>query len=277
MAVTLSLLAAVCYGVADFFGGLASRHRSAATVVLYSFPIGAVLMFALLPAFPGSLSGRTALFGTVAGALGMGGVVIMYGAMAVAPLNIISPVTAVLAAAVPVAFGVFTGERPATIAWGGILLGLVAVVLVSRVPDDHPHGPLAKRVLVVTLVAGVAFGLYFVLLARADSNSGLWPLAIARASSGVLVVPTAWRMKAFQVLRGRVLVMAVITGILDASANLFFLQASRHGLLSLASVISSLYPAATVLLAIMILREHTGRLQRVGLALAAAAIILITR
>jgi drug/metabolite transporter (DMT)-like permease len=274
--VVFALLAAVIYGTGDFVGGFASRHRSAITVLLYAYPVGALLMLALLPAFAGPLDARTALLGMGGGIGGMVGVVLMYSLMARAPMNIISPVTAVLAAAVPVGFGVLVGERPHSSAWLGIAIGLVAVVFVSYTPDDHPHGPIGVRILALACLSGVGFGVYFICLARADHDSGLWPLVISRLTSAALIVPLAWSRRVAQPLSGRVLRLAVLAGVLDASANLFFLLASRHGLLSVASVITSLYPAMTVLLAVLVLSEHTGRLQRVGLAMAATSIVLIS-
>ncbi len=276
MVVVFALLAAVIYGTGDFVGGFASRHRSAITVLLYAYPVGALLMLALLPAFAGPLDARTALLGVGGGIGGMVGVIVMYSLMARAPMNIISPVTAVLAAVVPVTFGVIVGERPHVSAWLGIGIGLIAVVLVSYTPDDHPHGPIGLRILALACLSGVGFGVYFICLARADHDSGLWPLVISRLTSAALIVPLARAQGVAQPLTGRVLRLAVLAGVLDASANLFFLLASRHGLLSLASVITSLYPAMTVLLAVLVLHEHTGRLQRVGLAMAATAIVLIS-
>ncbi len=276
MVVVFALLAAVIYGTGDFVGGFASRHRSAITVLLYAYPVGALLMLALLPAFAGPLDARTALLGVAGGIGGMVGVIVMYSLMAQAPMNIISPVTAVLAAVVPVGFGVLVGERPHLSAWLGIAIGLVAVVFVSYTPDDHPHGPVGVRILALACLSGVGFGLYFICLARADHDSGLWPLVISRLTSAALIVPLARSRRVAQPLTGRVLRLAVLAGVLDASANLFFLLASRHGLLSLASVITSLYPAMTVLLAVLVLSEHTGRLQRVGLAMAATSIVLIS-
>jgi drug/metabolite transporter (DMT)-like permease len=233
-------------------------------------------MLALLPALSGPLDRHTALLGVGGGIGGMVGVIVMYSLMARAPMNIISPVTAVLAAVVPVAFGVIVGERPHASAWIGIALGLIAVVLVSHTPDDHPHGPVGTRVLLLACLSGLGFGVYFICLARANHDSGLWPLVISRLTSAALIIPLARRTGAMVRIRGRVLALAVLAGVLDASANLFFLLASRHGLLSLASVITSLYPAMTVLLAVLLLHEHTGRLQQVGLALAAGSIVLIT-
>jgi drug/metabolite transporter (DMT)-like permease len=274
--VLLALLAAAMYGVGDFAGGIASRSRSAITVLVTAYPIGAVLMLLCLPFFPGRLSLATTLYGIGGGLSGMLGVILMYSALALAPMNVISPVTAVLAAIVPVAFGVAVGERPAVSAWFGIVLGMIAVFLVSRTPDDHPHGPIPSRVVAMALVAGVGFGAYFICLGHAPSDSGAWPLVVARITSAVGILPLAWRFGRLGAVRGRVLAVTAVSGVCDAGANLFFLLATRHGYLSLASVITSLYPAATVLLAVLLLHEHTGRVQRVGLGLAAVSVVLIT-
>ena len=280
MTVVLGLLAAVLYGVGDFAGGigarLVQRANSAITVLLHSYPVGVVLMAALLPAFPGQLDGRVLLFGTLGGLSGLLGVAIMYQLMVTAPMNVISPVTAVLAAIVPIVVGVGIGERPALTAWLGIALGIGAVLLVSRTNDDHPHGRIGVRILALAFLSGVGFGLYFVFLARAGDDSGLWPLLISRIASAIAVVPLAFRMRAVARISGRVLGIAVLAGACDALANMAFLLATREGLLSLASVLTALYPAVTVLLAVIVLREHTSNTQRLGLALAAASVVLIT-
>ena len=276
MTVVLGLLAAIAYGVGDFAGAWASRRYTATTVLLYSYPVGAVLMVALLPAFPGHLSGRVILFGVLGGLAGLLGVAIMYDLMTKAPMNIISPVTAVLAAIVPVVVGVIIGDRPHVTAWFGILLGIGAVLLVSRTTDEHPHGRTSIRVLMLAFVAGLGFGFYFVFLARAGHHAGLWPLVVSRIASAIAIVPLAFRQRAVQRIHGRVLGIAVLAGALDAAANMFFLLATHHGLLSLAAVLTSLYPAVTVLLAVGLLHEHTSKVQRAGLGLAAASIVLIT-
>jgi drug/metabolite transporter (DMT)-like permease len=274
--VVLGLAAAVLYGIGDFAGGIASRRTGAVTVLLWSYPVGALLMAALLPGFPGQLDARVVLFGVLGGAAGQLGVVLMYSLMTVAPINVISPVTAVLAAIVPVLVGVGIGERPTALAWLGIGLGLAAVVLVSRTGEDNPHGRLRPGVLALAVLSGLGFGLYFVFLARAGDDSGLWPLVISRFASVVMVVPLAAALGALRPLYGRVLVIVALAGACDATANMAFLLAARSGLLSLASVLTALYPAVTVLLAVGLLHEHTSRVQRAGLALAAAAIVLIT-
>lgn len=274
--VLLGLAAALLYGVGDFAGGIASRKHTAITVLLLSYPVGAVLMAALLPAFPGTVDARAIGYGVAGGVVGLVGVVLMYGLMTIAPINVISPVTAVLAAIVPVLVGVGIGERPPVTAWFGILLGLSAVLLVSRTTEEHPHGRLGVRILTLAFLSGLGFGLYFVFLARAGDHSGLWPLVISRVASAALIVPMARARGAIRMITGRMLAVVVLAGACDASANMCFLLASRHGLLSIASVLTSLYPATTVLLAVTLLREHTSRTQRVGLALAAGSIVLLT-
>jgi len=274
--VVLGLLAAVLYGVGDFGGGFASRRVGAITVLLWSYPIGAVLMAALLPAFPGTFTARALLFGLLGGAAGLLGVIVMYSLMTVAPINVISPVTAVLSAIVPVTVGVGIGERPHVLAWFGIALGLAAVVLVSRTTEDHPHGRIAPRLIALAVVSGLGFGLYFVFLDRAGNHSGLWPLVVSRVASAVLILPIAARRRAMHPVTGSTLGIVALAGSCDALANFAFLLAARDGLLSLASVLTSLYPATTVVLAMVLLHEHASRVQRAGLALAAAAIVLIT-
>lgn len=230
----------------------------------------------MLPLFHGHLAARTVLFGVLGGLAGLVGVSVMYHLMISAPMNVISPVTAVLAAIVPVVFGIGIGERPAVAAWAGIVMGIAPVLLVSRTTDDHPHGRIAIRVLLLAFLSGVGFGLYFILLARAGDGSGLWPLVVSRIASAIAIVPLALRTKAFARVSGPTLGIVMVAGACDALANMFFLLASRAGLLSLASVLTSLYPAVTVLLAVVLLREHTSRVQRAGLVLAVAAVVLIT-
>lgn len=286
MTVILGLLASLCYGVGDFAGAIASRRQgtarptgtqhSAVTILTYSYPVGAVLMLVMLTFFPGHLTVHVAIFGIFGGLSGMVGVVLMYQLMVTAPMNVISPVTAVLAAIVPVVAGLVIGERPAVAAWIGIVVGGLAVVLCSRTGEENPHGRIALRVLLLAFVSGSGFGLYFVFLSQAGSHDGLWPVVISRITSSVLILPLAFSRRAFARVAGPTLWITIAAGALDASANMFFLLATHSGYLSLAGVLTSLYPAVTVLLAIGLLHEHTSRLQRLGLGLAAAAVVLIT-
>jgi drug/metabolite transporter (DMT)-like permease len=277
MAVLFALLAAAAYGVSDFVGGLASRRVHAITVLLVTYPVGAVLMLLLLPAYGGPISVNTILWSIAGGLAGLAGVSLMYWSLAHAPMNIVSPVTAVLAAGVPVIAGVVIGERPSVSNWSGILLGLLAVVLISRQAEDSPHPPVGWVAVTASVVAGIGFGVYFVCLARADTDSGVWPVVLSRVVASIALVPIAAASRRFVRMPRAVLQLAVLAGVLDATANVAFLLASRHGLLSLAAVITALYPAGTVVLASVVLKEHTGRTQRAGLAVAALSIVLLTR
>jgi drug/metabolite transporter (DMT)-like permease len=137
-------------------------------------------------------------------------------------------------------------------------------------------GPIGWRPLVMAVLAGVGFGCYFICLAGTDPDSGMWPVVLSRLASALLVVPLA-AASGFVRMPRPVFGLALLAGALDAVANVAFLLASRHGLLSLSSVITSLYPAGTVLLAALLLKERTGGVQRVGLGIAAAAVVLLTR
>ncbi|MEO6501226.1 MAG: DMT family transporter [Jatrophihabitantaceae bacterium] len=277
MAVLFALLAAAAYGVSDFVGGLASRRIPAVTVLLASYPIGTVLMAAALPVYGGPISASTLVWSLGGGVAGLVGIGLLYTALGQAPMNVISPVTAVMSAVVPILGGVLQGERPHLLAWVGILLGLVAVALISRQPADHPHGPIGWKPLAMAVLAGVGFGAYFICLARTDDDSGIWPVVLSRSVAALLLVPVAAGLAGFIRMPRPVLGLAAIAGVLDAVANVAFLLASRHGLLSLSGVITALYPAGTVLLAVLILKERTGGVQRVGLGVAVAAVVLLTR
>jgi drug/metabolite transporter (DMT)-like permease len=183
----------------------------------------------------------------------------------------------VSAAAVPVLAGLAFGERPSPVAVLGVLIALVAVVLVSaeggRLPTLRQLA--GDRAVGEALAAGAAFGLFFVLLSRAPSDSGLWPVAGARIASLALMAGIAVAARR-QLLPARpALPLVLASGAADMSANVLFLLASRDGLLVITSVLTALYPASTVLLAQFVLHERLGRVQVLGLGAAAAAVTLI--
>lgn len=275
MSIILALLAALGYGVSDFSGGLASRRVRPTTALLCSYPVATVLTAVLLPLSPGSLSAASAGLAALAGIAGLVGFGLMYRLMSTAPLNLVSPVTGVLAAATPIAFGVLSGEQPHLTAWFGIACGLVAVALISSASDGSPHARLRVQVLLVALASGAGFGLYFVLLAHAGVGTGLWPLLIARVSALLVIVGVAGRRGVIATIDLRTGVLAAVAGALDAVADVCFLLAVREGYLSLVSVVTAMYPAITVLLALFVLRERAGWLPRAGLALSAVSLILI--
>lgn len=280
VSVLFALAGAVAYGISDFAGGLASRREPALRVLLLSNPVGVVLMAALLPLVPGRLDTAVLAWSAAAGVAGAAGVMLLYLGLATGPMGVVAPLTAVASAVVPVGVGIALGERPPLLAYGGVALALLGVVLVSRGPaqdptEDPAHGRVTVAVVGIALLAGVGFGLFFVLLAQAPDGSGGWPLLVSRSASTLVVAALAVGTGRAGRLTGRVLRLAVAAGALDALANLAYLLAVRQGLLSLVAVVVALYPAATILLARLVLGERTGRAQRLGLAVAAGSVALI--
>lgn len=275
MAALLALGAAAAYGIGDFLGGVAARRVAASAVVLWSHVVGLVLLVGLAPLAGGEPTSRALAVGALAGVLGGGGVALFYRGLAVGAMSVVAPVAALLSAGVPVVVGLATGERPASAALVGIVLALGAVVLISREPQQLGASPLRWRALALALSSGVAFSLFFVALDRAGDGVGVWPLVGARtASVSLFVALGAARVVSASPPRGAVR-PAVGCGVLDAGANVLYLEALGHGLLSVVSVLTALYPAGTVLLARFVLGERLSAMQRSGLLIGAVAAVLI--
>ncbi len=202
-----------------------------------------------------------------------------YAALGAGPISVVSPLTSVLVAAVPVSVGLAMGEQPGLIAGGvGTVLALIAVVLVSRQATDEdvrPHS-FTATVAWLTVGSGLAFGLNFVLLHQAPADAHLWPLFFARVSATAIVLAVAAFSGNFHALWGFPLKMAILAALLDTVSNVATLLALQASLLSLASVLMSLYPAATVLLAIVVLRERVTRWQVLGMVMALVAVGMIS-
>ncbi|NRQ33301.1 DMT family transporter [Nonomuraea sp. NN258] len=272
-AVILATACAVVYGTADFFGGLGAKRSPVLAVVALSQLAGLALIVALLPVLPGDLSAPALLWGLAAGISGALGLVMFYRALAVGVMSVVAPATAVTSAALPVLWGLASGERPQFWALVGVALALGAVLLVSQ--DRSSSGGGSAGSVIVALVAGVGFGGFFVLLAQAPHEAGLWPLAGARLSSITLVVTIALATRrALRPGPGSIrLILAA--GLLDMTANVLYLLAQREGLLSLVAVLVSLYPASTLLLARQVLGERLRPVQVAGVACALVAVGLI--
>lgn len=276
MAALLALSAAVAYGVGDFLGGVAARRRPATVVVLWSHVVGLVLLLALAPLVGGSASARALTVGAAAGLLGGIGVALFYRGLSVGTMSVVAPVAALLSAAVPVVAGLAAGERPAPAALAGIAIALAAIVAVSREPAGAGHPHLRWQPLALAVGAGLAFGLFFVAIAHAGPGAGLWPLVAARVASVTLFAALgAVRLTSRPSPPSEALGPIVGCGVLDAGANVCFLLALDHGLMSVVAVLTALYPAGTVLLARYVLGERLGPVQRAGLGLAAVAAVLI--
>jgi drug/metabolite transporter (DMT)-like permease len=282
MTVVLALAAAILYGVSDFVGGLASRRTSVWPVGLLAC-VGALagsLVFAVTRS--GDPTGSELGWGLVAG-LGSGsGTAFLYRGLSAGRMGVVAPVSAVGAVVVPLVVGLLAGERPDVLAWAGIVLALPAIWLVSREEGavDGTSGPESTGGVVDGLLdgvlAGVGFGVLFAALGQVPDSAGYWPLVCAQASSVIAMAAVALALGGDPVPRHRSELWGLLPGVLATLAVLFFILATHHGLLSLAAVITSLYPAFTVLLAIVILREHVHRTQAVGLGLCAVTIVCVS-
>ena len=276
MAVILGLAVAAAYGTADFFGGFASRRSPLASVVVLSQAVGLVFIGALVFVIDGSLDASKAGFAAAAGLIGGAGLTALYRGLAIGRMNVVAPVTAVGAAVLPVVWGLASGERPAPIALAGVVLAIVAIVFVSRIPGDEAAAAGGTQALVLAVFAGIGFGIVFIVLAETGDGTGLWPLLVMRVTSvtllGLGAIATRRSLAPGSTAAVRLI---AVTGVLDVTANALFVFASQEGLISLVAVLSSLYPAFTVLLARIVLSERLGRMQTAGIAMAATGILLI--
>jgi drug/metabolite transporter (DMT)-like permease len=271
--ILLGLAASLSWGSGDFFGGIASRRAKAMSVVALAYTTGFFLLIALALLWrePLPTSGDV-LWSVLAGLAGASGLIAFYSALAIGQMGIIAPISAVLSAAIPVLFSTFTQGPPAPLRIGGFLLALLAIALISRPQRSagRPDG------LWLALLAGCGFGVFFVLISRVQPTSTFWPLAVARLSSVTfLFIISGIRRESLKPTRGMMRYM-LLSGMLDAIGNAFFVLAAHSGRLDIASILSSLYPAATVILAALILHERINRVQAVGVGLALVAIALIS-
>ena len=242
-----------------------------------SYPVALVPLGVLAFVVGGQISQSAVFWGALCGISQGFGVWWFYAALAAGPISVVSPLTAVLAAGVPVGVGVALGERPGAVAAVGIVVALVAIVLVSREATDEDVKPhrFTKTVAWLTIGAGLGFGLNFALIDQAPVEARLWPLVFARMSASVLVIAIAAVSRNLRPPSGQPLKLAFAAALLDTCANVTMLLALQASLLSLASVLMSLYPAATVVLAIVVLGERVTRWQLVGMVLALASVAMI--
>jgi len=312
----LALAAAVLYGTADFLGGVASRRASVFAVLATTVPAGAVVVVvvALLGSTPwlGGLLGHgagspTAVgdwdaigWAAVSGVCGAAGLIAFYAGFAAAPISVVAPVAALVSTVLPVGVAIAGGERPTASMVAGGLICLAAIVLVSMPPaqpgrpgsgrpdasrpdgsraGDHEHGTTSRlRGLGYGVAAGAGFGLFFLSLKNAGQSGVLWPVAVSRTAGTLIAVgiALATRTRPWRHAGGRTGVIALVSGAVDAAANVCYVLATRAGLFGLAVVITALYPGMTVLLARWLLGERMRRLQRAGLLLASVGVVLLT-
>ena len=330
LTVVLGLAGALVYGAADFLGGLAARRISALRVTAIGALSGVVLLAIGALIVPGVWSAEALFWGALSGATGAAAIALLYACLAIGPMSILSPLTAVTSAIVPLTWGLATGSELGVIAYPAFALALVAVVLVGLVPDQRAVRPTLRGLLMAT-ASGILIGAFYILIDFTPDDSGLIPLVANRTVNATIMV-TLIVVLAFVAGRRHVratdaqtsvldgthgaphvsqasgaatspyetatvdapadsarpsllaaaaaalrggwragLVLAIACGVLDAIANIIVLVGLRLGDLTVVSVLTALYPAGTILLAAVVLRERIAPLQWLGLVLALAA------
>ena len=344
LTVVLGLAGALVYGAADFFGGLAARRISALRVTALGAVSGVVLLIVGTLIVPGEWSMSAVVWGGISGITGAAAITLLYACLAIGPMSILSPLTAVTSAIVPLTWGLVTGSELGAIAYPAFGLALVAVVLVGFVPAKQAVRPTLAGLLMAT-VSGALIGAFYILVDQTPDDSGLVPLVANRLVNASILIAL---IVAFAIIAGRRhvramdapqpvvldgthgaphalaaagpaagapaagpaagpvagapagsavpaasaptrdgflrasaaalrggwrggLLLALGCGVLDALANVIVLVGLRVGDLTIVSVLTALYPAGTIVLAALVLRERIAWLQWVGLALALAA------
>jgi drug/metabolite transporter (DMT)-like permease len=281
--VLIGLASGLIYGAADFLGGIASRRLSTLTTTAIVAVSGLGALALAYPVVGGEWSPTAVGLGAISGVTGAIGISLLYACLAIGPMSILSPLTAVVSAAVPVSVGLARGEQLGPVGWVALGVALVAVVLVGFVPEPSAVRP-RPIALVMAVGAGAGIGAFLVLLEFTPADSGLVPLFLNRAVNaaimGVAIAVVVLRRR----MRGGAAIpeqppagiragiaFAVGGGLVDAAANLGSLIALRLGDLAVTSVLIALYPAGTILLAALVLRERIARVQYLGLGLAIGA------
>lgn len=274
IAVLLALGASVAYGLTDFLGGIAARRAHIFALGSLTQPLGLIVLLIIAPLVGGTVSPEVWIWGTVAGLGGAFAYVLLFRALAIGPMSVASPISALVAVALPVVAGVAFGERLPLLGWIGIALGMLAVLMVSQVHEDAPH-PVSMKVLLLSFGAGVFISVFLIALERAPDDSGLWPLVVVRIVTSVMLIAAAVGAGVMSRLPRDVVVLGAASTLLDVAATAMFMLATREGLLTVVAVITALYPAATVLMARFVLNEHLQALQRWGLALAFVSVAVL--
>jgi drug/metabolite transporter (DMT)-like permease len=270
----LALASSFAYGSSDFLGGLAARGAHVLRVVLVAAPASLLVELVLWPAAGARFSAGAVLWGAGSGVASAVGFALLYQTLALGPMSVLSPVTAIVSAVFPVAVGLIAGERLSAVAVGGMALALAAVVIVSGGTDGRSVRP-SRTALVLAFCAGAAVALQLICLNAAPDDSGVAPLIAGRAVSSAIVAgcTVLWRSRLGDARPS--LAVSFAAGALDSLANFAFLLAVRQGELGVTAVITALYPAGTVLLARALLSERIAGSQLAGLGLAAVAVSLL--
>ncbi|GGQ19903.1 EamA family transporter [Streptomyces roseolilacinus] len=274
IALLLALGSSLAYGCADFLGGLGARKAHVLRTVMIAAPASLAVELLLWPFLGASFGTGALVWGAASGVASAAAFALLYRTLAIGPMNVLSPVTALVSAVLPVGVGLLQGEHLGAAGMVGLPLALAAVVLVSA---GHGTGSVrpSRTALLLALGAGSAIALQLVFLHQAPSDSGVAPLIVGRAVSSAVTLAAAGLMYRRLGSEKPAYAMSAAAGVLDSVANLLFLLAARGGDLAVVAVITALYPAGTVLLARGVLAERIHRGQLVGLGTAAVAVSLL--
>jgi drug/metabolite transporter (DMT)-like permease len=273
-ALLLALASSLAYGAADFLGGVAARGAHVLRVVVIAAPASLAVELLLWPIVGADFMLGAVTWGAASGLASAAAFALLYRTLAIGPMSVLSPVTALVSAALPVGVGLIDGETLSGVAVAGTMLAGVAIVVVSGGTDVHGARP-GRTALVLAFGAGAAIAVQLICLEQAPSDSGIAPLLVGRAVSSVAVLAAAFALRAHLGETRPSLAASATAGALDSLANFAFLLAVREGDLAVIAVITALYPAATVLLARAFLGERIGPTQLAGLGLAAVAVSLL--
>jgi drug/metabolite transporter (DMT)-like permease len=276
MAILLALISAVAIGGADFVGGRLTAKTSPVSVVAVAGCVDMVLLGLMSWITAADPSAVDLVWASAAGVVGALAFVAFLTALAIGPMTIISPFTALLGVATPFTAGLLAGERPSALAWGGCVLGVIAVGFASaaRSHEDAPAPPRPSTLLLAG-ASGIGFGGFVILLEQTSQNSGVSPIVMARAVGVTLLFGIALMRKQPLLPAPGFRVKSLGMGILQSIATAALIEALHAGSLTLVGVVSSLYPVSTILLAWWLLDEHLDRIHTLGVALALAAVVLI--
>ncbi|MEV5538706.1 DMT family transporter [Saccharopolyspora shandongensis] len=273
-ALLLAVGSSLAYGCADFLGGLGARKAHVLRTVMIAAPASLAVELLLWPLLGASFSTATVAWGAASGVASAAAFALLYRTLAIGPMNVLSPVTALVSAALPVGVGLLQGEHLAAAGVVGLPLALVAVVLISAGHGAGLARP-SRTALLLAFGAGAAIALQLIFLHQAPSDSGVAPLIVGRAVSSAVVLAAAGLMRRRLGSERPAYAMSAAAGALDSVANLLFLLAARSGDLAVVAVIVALYPAGTILLARGVIAERIHRGQLVGLGTAAVAVSLL--
>jgi drug/metabolite transporter (DMT)-like permease len=274
--VLFALASALAYGCSDFIGGLTAKRLDVWTTAAFAQVVSLLVVVGPALLGDGSATQGDLAWGALAGVGSSSGTMFLYRGLARGRMSVVAPVSAVGSAVVPVAVGVLTGERPEPLVWVGVLCALPAIWLVSQAVTNVEASFVSTRSSVVDgLLAGAGFGLLFVALGQVPERAGLQSVAMMQLVSAAILVAAAYVVGTGLRFRRDAVAGPVSAGILSAAATVLFQLATQSGLLTIASVLTALYPATTVLLAAAVLKEQIAGRQAVGLALAAAAVALV--